>query len=225
MLYFYSKQWNVSIFPQHRKFNKCFCCWTPSCLRKKTTQAYIYYKCLIFYNGLIILLYSEASVHTGELIWNKYRTAAIPEYLFNFPSGKRKELLKTDQLFPSSFLFLYSWPCSQIQPFSPQSLQPVYWPPPKSVQVPPLQLLLRCPDRCPCLCSTLYQCTSVGTHTQPVSPAHTITWDFKILKYSISLPSVPLCLQNYPAKTMRKHSFKSLTLLERSLFLCKLPSV
>jgi len=54
-------------------------------------------------------------------------------------------------------------------------------------------------------------------HQQTLLPA--------ILKYSISSSRVPFCLPNNPAKSIRKHSFKLLTLLERSLFLCTLPSV
>lgn len=43
----------------------------------------------------------EGFVHMGELIWNKYRRPAIPEYLFNFPSGK-KELKDRPAISPSS---------------------------------------------------------------------------------------------------------------------------
>lgn len=103
MLCLDTKQLNYSGFPQRRKFNKslCFCHWgkrwqpRPTSLRgglSSETESLSYFT-------------AEDCIHTGELIWNKYRRTAIPEYLLNFPSGKKE--LKDRPAISLSPFFLY----------------------------------------------------------------------------------------------------------------------
>lgn len=173
---------------------------------------------------VIILLYSRRLCPHRELIWNKYRRTAIPEYLINFPSGKKKEELKDRPAISSSpFLFLYFWLFPQTQLSSSWSLQPVRWSPPKSVQLPSPQPLFGYPKAdFYAFSAHCYQYTPITTHINPVSPACLLQ---QLLQHSISSFHVPLCLSSNSAKPRSKHSFKLLTLLERSLFLCRLPSV
>lgn len=123
-----------------------------------------------------------------KIVWNKYIKTAIPEYLFNFPSGK-KELKDRAAISPSPFLFIYFWLCSRIQLSSPRSLQPARWPPPKSVQGPPLQPLFRCPKTDFHAFSAHCISAHLSLPIYPVSPAH--TWDLKIQSFIIPCTLLP----------------------------------
>lgn len=158
----------------------------------------------------------------GELIWNKYTRTAIPEYLFYFNSGGKKELKDRSAISIPPFLFFFfsvfgSVPMCSYLPYGPSSMATDY--PQTQFRIP---LSGKCLDSLSHLLSSLCHGTAITAHTGLFSPTHTVTWDFKI-QCSIILGTI--LHPNNSANPMRKHYLKLLTLPERSLFLCKLPSV
>lgn len=192
----------------------CFCHWTPSCLRKKmTVKAYTYYKWLTFWNGVIILLYSRRLCGINTLKKLFQNTCSI--FLLE------KKSLKTEQLFLLLRFFLYIF--DSVPGYSYLHHGPYSQP------ADHLQNQFKFHHFSPYLDAQ----RQTVMPSQPTVSVHICRYPYiqfpqhthEILKYSLSSSHVPFCLPNNPAKPIWKHSFKLLTLLERSLFLCKLPSV